>query len=140
VTRSSTPDPDRVLADQTTRLRTLVDDLVKLAPAATWTANLDMRSVCGTPTGQPWPAQWSYALTTTTPTRVPATTLTDRLRTQGWTITERPGGGTAIDRTLAQKDGFVLTIESGPQTGVVGVIGDSPCVTADGTIDRRPVA
>ena len=133
-------DPDQVLQKQAEQARATVDALTELVPGADWIVNLDLRSVCGTPTGEPWPAQWSYARTTLAPDGTPASALSDRLTEDGWRVTAQDDGGTAsAARITAQRDGAVLTIRSTAK-GIVAVAVDTACVNADGTLDTRPVS
>ncbi len=134
-------DPDQALRQQADQVRTAVDDLTGLAPGVEWVVNLDSRSVCGTPTGEPWPAQWNYSRTTLTPSGTPVGVLTDHLTKDGWRVTSQDDGGTAsVDRTVVQREGSLLILQSTTTDDVVGIIGNSACVNADGTIDRRPVS
>jgi len=133
-------DPDQVLQKQAEQTRTTVDGLTGLAPGADWIVNLDLRSVCGTPTAEDWPAQWGYSKTTLVPDGTSPSTLVDRLTKDGWRVTHQDNGSTAAAaRTTAQRNGAVLTIRSTTK-GVVAIAGTSACVDADGTIDARPVS
>jgi hypothetical protein len=134
-------DPEAVLNQLTAELRARIDALtagVKTTYRGT-TGNQSM--VCHLPNENEWPQQWNYAqrLFVTEPdSRPTARQMAQILRAEGWTQRTDLDDGSELMLTL-QKDGTAIGINAESTGGGLAVVGDSACVNADGTVDRRPV-
>lgn len=143
-TQEATPvaDPEAVLQDQAAQLRTIVDDAVTRYPAEQTPVIGDDDTACDLPAEGRWPRRWSYGrrLFAETPdARTVARQAAERFETDGWSVRQAPADENEL-RFTAQKDGFVISIAGLATGGTWQLLGSSPCVKEDGTLDRSGVS
>lgn len=134
-------DPNTVLNQLATDLRSRIDALTAGLKTTSANADRDDSRPCGTPTHEPWPQQWGYGrhlVLTVSDSRPTVRQLADTLHAQGWTLRTDHDDATDLQIT-AQLQGTVIYLAGGNTQGTMVVNGASACVNADGTIDHRPV-
>ena len=140
-TERTVADPEAVLNQLATELRTRIETLTAGLKTTYRGVTGNQPMVCRVPNGHEWPQQWNYAqrLFLTEPdSRGTARQLAEKLRADGWTVATHLDTATDLELTI-QKDGAVISINAWSSGGGLAVVGDSACVNADGTVDHRPV-
>jgi hypothetical protein len=141
---TSGPRASVVLKDVAVRLRAQVDAIASRYPGDQKPVTRDQDQPCVNSSSSHWPREWAYAraliITKSLDTRPIGEQIIKQLGAGGWAISRDPVIGQDVSVT-ARKDGFALSVNAGATTGRVNLVADSPCVTADGSLDRtaRPV-
>jgi hypothetical protein len=139
--RVTVADPNTVLNQLATDLRSRIDTLTKDLKTTYRGVTGNDSIECGTPTGDRWPQQWHYSqrLFLTEPdSRGVARQLAAKLRSEGWTERTDLDNGKELMLTL-QVGGASIGLSAGSTGGGLAVTGGTACVNADGTVDHRPV-
>lgn len=136
-------DPDTVLKDQANQLRVIIDRAAASVPSLETSVSGDGADACELPLpDEGWPQAWSYSrrvFFTEPDSRPPARRIIQSLERDGWTI--RPFRDDDVLRVTAIRDGFAISIGAGREAGrggygAISLLGVSPCVNADGSLDR----
>lgn len=136
-------DPDAVLQDQANQLRVIIDRAAASVPSLETSVSGDGADACELPLpDEGWPQAWSYSrrvFFTEPDSRPPARKIIQNLQKDGWAI--RPFRDDDVLRVTAIKDGFAISIGAGGAAdvdgyGAISLLGTSPCVNADGSLDR----
>jgi hypothetical protein len=141
-------EPEAVLEDQAAQLRRLIDDIGREYPVNQNVSTGEFERDCSDSSADgDWPRRWRNGRRLSTE-EGQAISLAERIATafsaSGWS---RRDGAEPTDRAglVLEKNGFVLILNAS-DTGVAGgggaiaLIAYSPCVNADGTLDRRAVS
>ncbi len=143
---TSVANPETVIKDLDTQVRKLVDD------AATWFPSRANELVdhgedaCQLPSDTRFPTRSFYGrrLQVSPAQAIPAAQkVAGRFAADGWDKRVDPSSTETALITL-QKDGFIMQVNAatkavGTDIGVVTITGDTPCVEADGSVDRSAV-
>lgn len=134
-------DPEVVLQDQAKQLRAIINDTVAQHPATETPVIGDDDTACELPAEGRWPRQWSYGrrlFITAADSRQQTRQAVERFQNEGWSVRQMPTSQDEL-RFTVQKDGFVISVAGGADGGTWQLLGSSPCVNEDGTVERRPV-
>jgi hypothetical protein len=139
--KATVADPNTVLNQLATDLRTRIDTLTSGLPATDRRVTGNHANVCHLPNKRDWPKQWHYArgLHLAQPNSRPiARQIAAKLTAQGWAVHSYTDTATEL-RFAAQKEGSAIDIGAGTANGGMVVLGWTACVDSDGTVDRRPL-
>ena len=136
-------DPEQVLQEQATQLRELVDGVMARYPGIEAVGAGDHDDACVLPNDNRWPRRWIYARRTFFDDADPRTTareIVDRFVADGWSQRVDPAKEGQV-RVVVQRDGTSIGVMADVAEGgrTLQLNAASPCVRADGTLDRRPV-
>jgi hypothetical protein len=141
---SPAPDPEAILDSLTAQLRSDVDGLAKIPPSKDNRVGEQNRTSCRDEADAEWPKYQTYSrglLLEKEDSRPAAEQMISTLQDEGWAIDrDQPGASSTESRVGAQKNGFVIDINSGATGGGLVILGATPCVDQDGTVDRSPVS
>ena len=134
---------DSLITQHADQLRQRITGLVGQVPGQSTHVTQDAQGACDPDEGH-WPRTWYYTVSAFLPDgadwRGGTTGVVQRLDQDGWQLRTDTDEPDELDVT-AQKDGYVITVRGGgPRDGgpgAIGLDGSTPCVSEDGTIDRR---
>lgn len=138
---TTTVDPTRVLAEQADRVRALVESVVVLHPGRRTLTVGDGQDACDLSGGNRWPLRWSHARRTYYDDVDPLETAREIAAGfvgQGW-LRRTDAAGPGQVRIVVQRDGTAVGIDAdvAEEGRTLQISAGSPCVTADGSLERR---